>query len=104
MKDGSGLENAQKTKGLFDQAMADCGQIMLEMHDVANGLEEVQSRPDREEIFLNLYEQHKNELARFMQDQFKAWQVGKFFEAGVNAGSVESLILSQFDTQSESFL
>ena len=98
IKNGSGQEIVHKTQGLFDQAMADCGQIMAEMHEVAEGLEQIQSNPDREEIFLSLYEEHKTELARFMQDQFKAWQVGKFFEAGVNAGSVESLILSQFDT------
>ena len=46
---------------------------MAEMHEVAEGLEQIQSNPDREEIFLSLYEEHKTELARFMQDQFKAW-------------------------------
>ena len=67
------------------------------MEEFVEILEEIQSRPDWEQVFTALYEENKTELLQFMQEEFKAWKVSKFFSSGMSAGGIENLILTKFE-------
>ena len=98
---GSVNKNIHETNKLFEEAMSDCGLIAEEMKEVGASFEEIQNRPDWEQTFVTLFEENKDDLVQLMQEQLKAWKVSKFFDAGMNAGSIENLILSKFDGNNE---
>ena len=95
--DGSGYQTMHDTKKLYEVAMEDCGYIKEEMDEVEAGLEQVQNRPDWEQIFEALYDENKAELLQYMQEELKAWKVSKYFSSGMKAGSIENLILSKLE-------
>ena len=97
ISDGSVPENMHEINKLYEEAMSDCGPIAEEMKEIGDSFEEIQNRPDWEQTFVTLFEENKDDLVQLMQEQLKAWKVSKFFDAGMNAGGVESLILSKFD-------
>ena len=95
--DGSGYQTMHDTKKLYGVAMEDCGYIKDEMEEVDAGLEQLQNRPDWEQIFEALYDENKAELLQYMQEELKAWKVSKYFSSGMKAGSIENLILSKLE-------
>ena len=101
ISDGSVYKNMQETSKLYEEAMSDCGQIAGEMKEVAESFEEIQNSPDWEQTFVALFEENKDDLMQLMQEQLKDWKVSKFFDAGMSAGSIETLILSKFDGNNE---
>ena len=60
--DGASYQTMHDTKKLYEVAMEDCGYIKEEMDEVEAGLEQVQNRPDWEQIFEALYDENKAEL------------------------------------------
>ena len=58
-----------ETKKLYKVAMEDCGYIKDEMDEVEAGLEQLQNRPDWEQIFEALYDENKAELQQYMQEE-----------------------------------
>ena len=101
ISDGSVYKNMQETSKLYEEAMSDCGLIAGEMKAVAESFEEIQNSPDWEQTFVALFEENKDDLMQLMQEQLKDWKVSKFFDAGISAGSIETLILSKFDGNNE---
>ena len=101
ISDGSVYKNMQETSKLYEEAMSDCGLIAGEMKAVAESFEEIQNSPDWEQTFVALFEENKDDLMQLMQEQLKDWKVSKFFDAGISAGSIETLILSKFNGNNE---